>query len=93
MEDENWLDNIFKKLNETDEELTAASYIEQWMDGEICDEICEDARSGCPESRKFIDDICLMMDSATFHMTQPSADHNRIERELNQVIELIDSVS
>jgi hypothetical protein len=37
--------------------------------------------------------LCLMMDSATFHMNQPDQDHARIDKELTAVITHIDSVS
>jgi hypothetical protein len=92
MEDENWLEDIFKDFNDAKEELSATEYIDQWMNGELCDMICEDANKGCEESQKFINDLCLMMDSAVFHMGQAEADHSRIDKELATVIRHIDSV-
>ena len=91
--DENWLEDVFKHLNESETELDATQYIDKWMDSEVCDTICTDALEGCDESTKFIDDLCLMMDSATFHMNQPDQDHARIDKELTAVITHIDSVS
>jgi len=93
MEDENWLGDTFKHLNESEEELNATRYIDEWMSSEVCDTICSDARDGCDESKKFIDDLCLMVDSATFHMSQEEKDHARIDKELTVVIKHIDSVS
>ena len=93
MEDENWLGDIFKHLNESGEELEATRYIDEWMSSEVCNIICSDAREGCDESKKFIDDLCLMVDSASFHMSQEKADHARIDKELTEVINHIDSVS
>ena len=91
--DENWLDDIFKRLGESKDEMAATEYIDQWMNSEVCDIICEDAKNGCDESTKFIDDLCLMMDSATFHMNQPEPDHGRIDKELSAAVKHIDSVS
>ena len=93
MEDENWLEDVFKHLNESETELDATQYIDKWMNSEVCDIICMDALEGCVESKKFIDDLCLMMDSAIFHMNQSDADHGRIDKELTSVIRHIDSVS
>ena len=91
--DENWLDDIFKRLGESKDEVSATDYIDKWMNSEVCDTICMDAKNGCDESTKFIDDLCLMMDSATFHMNQQDPDHGRIYKELSAAIKHIDSVS
>jgi hypothetical protein len=93
MEDNDWFDDIFESLGDSARELAATAYIEAWMGSEVCDIICEDANFGCPMSKKFIDDLCLMMDSATFHMNQPEPNSSRIDKELQEVIKHIDSVS
>jgi hypothetical protein len=93
MEDEEWLEDIFKNLSNGELEMHATALIDEWMNGETCNMICDDANDGCEESRKFIDDLCLMMDSATFHMNQAEPDYHRIDKELSGCLMHINSIS
>lgn len=83
---EDWSDNN----DELDPNLATIMMVGNWIDNSpVCQAICDDAREGCEESEKLISGICTRMDTVQFFMQEEYLNYDRIERELNDLVNII----
>lgn len=78
----------------TDPHALTINMISEWIDSSpVCDAICNDARDGCIESEKVVNDITLRMETTQFFMRPENLNEVRIEKELTELVDLIEGLN
>jgi hypothetical protein len=82
-----------ESTHDTDPHMGTVQMITKWIESsDIMNNFCEMANLGCEVSASIVNSINLQLDSARFFMTPEHYNEDRIEYELDKLVEFIQSV-